>query len=1013
MAPSFDVEDKKDLEEKGQEYVADVPVSEWGYYNRWTKRLLTWGVESRGIQPIPEAHRTDTQYSKIFFIWFSANCNILSFSAGTLGPVVFGLGLRDSCLCILFFNLFCVIPPAYLATWGPKLGMRQMIISRYSFGYYGVIIPCIFNLIGMIGFSILNCILGGQALASVSNDNLSWTVGIVIIAVVSLLVSFCGYKILNWYERVAWIPVVISFVVALGVGGKHLSSPPPETPATPVAILTFASTLAGFIITWSSLSSDFTSYFRSDVSSWRIFLYSYFGFLLPIVTLQMLGAAVAVAAPSVPAWDAGYTGGNVGGLLEAMLQPTKGFGKFLTVLLSLSVAGNIAATFYSISLNIQIFIPPLVVVPRYVFSIVATAIVVPVSIVGATRFYDALVNFLGLIGYWASAFIGIILMEHLVFRRNDPKAYDVAQWNVPRRLPSGIAALGAGICSFGLVVPCMEQVWFIGPIGKSTGDIGFEVAFVVSVILYVPFRALEVRLRKSVQSEAPDSYEAMTQLLSPAHGVHQSSPRSEAVETSEILAVKCLSSLHLGPGMKFASKLTKKDPDMSSFLPKLPPHTTSKHRSETSANMDSASAASRRLLSVHNHISSIPEKVDGLVVVLPRGGKVTANTTTDAKGSFTELHLNKTHILTYHHAPSDAALSLELSAIGTRYEGATTHIPKAPVLDLSSPVEANGLPKEIAVADAWTAIYALFTLYRTHAHIPIRLASSIPNAEELRRYLLITGLGRLYQGSKDVELARSVIFLSRAGFWQGAGTTGYHDRGWLLSPTPIFPSLPSFTRSEMVIASHPLRPPKPRGGEVLYRRYCVAVGQTLEFVAFDLDGQAGPDGISQHMAAFHRWHNDERVNSAWGERGSLETHRQYIEGLLKDPGVLPLMMSWDGELMGYVEMVWVKENHVAQYYPPDTPVGEWDRAIHVLVGEEKFLGGGRSEIWLRSLTHYAFLADPRTERALGEPKESNIVVVKVGSSAGYHRHTIIDFPYKRSELMLSPRERFFNKCLLY
>ena len=40
--------------------------------------------------------------------------SVRRFSTGTLGPVVFGLGLRDSCLVILFFNLICAIPPAYL-----------------------------------------------------------------------------------------------------------------------------------------------------------------------------------------------------------------------------------------------------------------------------------------------------------------------------------------------------------------------------------------------------------------------------------------------------------------------------------------------------------------------------------------------------------------------------------------------------------------------------------------------------------------------------------------------------------------------------------------------------------------------------------------------------------------------------------------------------------------------------------------------------------------------------------
>ena len=89
-------------------------------------------------------------------------------------------------------------------------------------------------------------------------------------------------------------------------------------------------------------------------------------------------------------------------------------------------------------------------------------------------------------------------MEHLVFRKNDPDAYDAEVWNVPSRLPSGIAALGAGVLSFGLVIPCMDQAWFVGPIAKTTGDIGFEVAFGVSALLYTLFRAVEIRLLRSL-----------------------------------------------------------------------------------------------------------------------------------------------------------------------------------------------------------------------------------------------------------------------------------------------------------------------------------------------------------------------------------------------------------------------------------------------------------------------------------------------------------------------------------
>lgn len=45
--------------------------------------------------------------------------------------------------------------------------------------------------------------------------------------------------------------------------------------------------------------------------------------------------------------------------------------------------------------------------------------------------------------------------------------------------------------SFALVIPSMSQVWYTGPIARKTGDIGFEVAMVVTTLIYVPLRHLE------------------------------------------------------------------------------------------------------------------------------------------------------------------------------------------------------------------------------------------------------------------------------------------------------------------------------------------------------------------------------------------------------------------------------------------------------------------------------------------------------------------------------------------
>lgn len=64
-----------------------------------------------------------------------------SIVTGMAATLSFGLSLRVASLIILFLTLLCTIPVAYLATIGPKTGMRQMIQARFSFGYYLVCVP--------------------------------------------------------------------------------------------------------------------------------------------------------------------------------------------------------------------------------------------------------------------------------------------------------------------------------------------------------------------------------------------------------------------------------------------------------------------------------------------------------------------------------------------------------------------------------------------------------------------------------------------------------------------------------------------------------------------------------------------------------------------------------------------------------------------------------------------------------------------------------------------------------
>jgi NCS1 nucleoside transporter family len=414
---------------------------------------------------------------------------------GMTGTLSYGLSLRASSLVILFFSLLSTVPVGYLAMLGPKTGMRQMIQARYSFGYYLVCVPVILNLATLTGFCIIDSVIGGQTLSAVTGGHMSSTVGVVIMAILAMLVCFCGFNVLHTYERYAWIPALIAIIVATGTGGKHLHEQVAVEPAAASTVLSFGALVAGYLIPWGALASDFATYMEPQTPSWKIFAYTYCGLVVPTIPLMILGAAIGGAVPNVASWTQGYDTDSAGGVLAAMLEPAHGFGKFLVVLLAFSILGNIAATMYSITLNFQLLIPWLVHVPRALFAIVITAIVIPISIRAATSFFNNLENFIGIIGYWASAFVAVVIVEHAWFRKSDYSTYEHGIWNVYKRLPSGIAALAAGVCSFGMVIPCMAQIWYTGPIAVHTGDIGFEMAFVITAILYVPFRYLEIKLQ--------------------------------------------------------------------------------------------------------------------------------------------------------------------------------------------------------------------------------------------------------------------------------------------------------------------------------------------------------------------------------------------------------------------------------------------------------------------------------------------------------------------------------------
>lgn len=68
-------------------------------------------------------------------------------------------------------------------------------------GYYPSKIACLLNIIIMLGYGMIDCLVGGQVLSAVAGGRMTVAVGIVIIALLTWIVVMCGMGLFHIYER--------------------------------------------------------------------------------------------------------------------------------------------------------------------------------------------------------------------------------------------------------------------------------------------------------------------------------------------------------------------------------------------------------------------------------------------------------------------------------------------------------------------------------------------------------------------------------------------------------------------------------------------------------------------------------------------------------------------------------------------------------------------------------------------------------------------------------------------
>ncbi|KAJ4985153.1 NCS1 nucleoside transporter [Stagonosporopsis vannaccii] len=509
-------------------------------WKSFERQLVAYNLEARGIQRVEPDERQDLRalgYSQVAIMWFSVNLAANNITLGMLGPAVFALGFVDSALLSVFGALVGSMVVAYIATFGPKSGNRTMIFSRYSMGWWPSKIVVVLNIIVLLGYGMIDCVVAGQILSAVSGNTMSVVVGIIIVAIIAWAITTFGYQIFHYYERWAWLPQLIVLCILAGVAGPQFNiaakSHGDENPDTISGnrISFFGLTLAA-AITYGGGAADYFVYYPEHASSLRIFGMTLFGLLCSFTFAFVLGIGLACGMLANADWEAAY-GISQGALIVEAYRPLGAFGSFCGVVVALGLVANLIVPTYSSGIDAQILGRWAGAVPRVIWNTVGVIIYTVCALAGRAHLAEIFTNFLALMGYWVSIWIAIVLEEHLIFRRKTGWNWDV--WNQQKKLPLGLAAFVAFVVGWVGAILCMAQVWYYGPIALLVGtygaDMGNYVGFAWAALVYPPLRMLELKKFGRLANSPSDAEE---ELISLAEDITQSFASSSAISASDM-----------------------------------------------------------------------------------------------------------------------------------------------------------------------------------------------------------------------------------------------------------------------------------------------------------------------------------------------------------------------------------------------------------------------------------------------------------------------------------------------
>lgn len=430
-------------------------------------------VEPIGIEHINESERHG-KVSSIFTLWFGANVELATLTTGVAAVAFFGLSFWQAAIGLIIGNVIGASVLGLVSTFGPRLGVPQMVHSRAAFGFFGNFIPGVFNVVAGAMWFAVNTVLGTFAFTTLFHTN--FLIGLAVMVVIQVIVAVYGYNMIHAVERfMALILTLVFMGVSLFAFSHAHYSLPFNASASNTGItggLIEAVGLAfSYLLGWTVFGSDYTRYLPRNTKPVAVFGNAGSSNFIAAVWLELVGVALATIFPKAA------LASNPMGLLTG-IQPHWLIDFALLAVIIGTVTANVL-NIYSGSLSALVINVP---IKRWLAAIIVGLVGAIVAYVGHKAYYVGFENFLFLLGYWLSPWTAVVLVDYFLIHKGE---YPESIFYNPKRLIN--RGFWAWVIAILVSVPFFNQTLYVGVFASHfphLGDISYYVSFVVAGGLY-------------------------------------------------------------------------------------------------------------------------------------------------------------------------------------------------------------------------------------------------------------------------------------------------------------------------------------------------------------------------------------------------------------------------------------------------------------------------------------------------------------------------------------------------